>query len=293
MKKQDIGLGLIVVTLWGMNFIAIKLGVSHVPPLFLVALRFLLVAIPAVFFLPRPQIPWKGLIALSMTLYVGQFGLLFLGIKLGMPTGLASLVQQSQAFFTLLVAVVFLGEKFRWNHIAGLLIAATGIVLIASRQNTGMTLIGFGLVLTASASWGVGNVIMRQVTLGVPPFSMLSLVVWSGLVSFFPMIILSFLIEGPASWVNALRQANWVSAFSLMYLAYCASLVGYGLWGKLMARYPASTVSPFALLVPILAMVSGVVFLGETFTLHQLAGSLLVMTGLVIHVLGGRISWRL
>jgi O-acetylserine/cysteine efflux transporter len=271
--------------------INIKLGVSHVPPLFLVALRFLLVAIPAVFFLPRPQIPWKGLIALSMTLYVIQFGLLFLGIKMGMPTGLASLMQQSQAFFTLLVAVIFLGEKFRWNHIVGLLIAATGIVLIASRQNTGMTLIGFWLVLTASASFGVGNVIMRQVTLGVPPFSMLSLVAWSGLVSFFPMIILSFLIEGPASWVTALRQANWVSAFSLMYLAYFASLGGYGLWGKLMARYPASTVAPFTLLVPILAMISGVVFLGETFTLHQLAGSLLVMTGLVIHVFGGKIPY--
>jgi O-acetylserine/cysteine efflux transporter len=293
MKKQDIGLGLIVVTLWGMNFIAIKLGVSHVPPLFLVALRFLLVAVPAVFFLPRPQIAWKGLISLSMTLYVGQFGLLFLGIKLGMPTGLASLVQQSQAFFTLLIAVIFLKEKLRWNHLTGLLIAAAGIILIASRQNTGMTLIGFWLILAASASWGAGNVIMRRVTLGVPPFSMLSLVVWSGLVSFFPMAILSFLIEGPASWITAIQQASWTSAFSLLYLAYCASLVGYGLWGRLLARYPASTVSPFALLVPILATVSGVLFLGESFSFHQLAGSVLVMTGLVIHVFGQRIRWRL
>lgn len=290
MKKHDIGLGIIVATLWGMNFMAIKLGVSHVPPLLLVALRFFMVAIPAVFFLPRPQIPWKGLVALSMTLYVGQFGFLFLGIKLGMPAGLASLVHQSQAFFTLLVAVIFLKEKLRWNHLVGLFIAAIGIVLIASQQNTGMTLIGFWMVITASASWGVGNVIMRKVTLGVPPFSMLSLVVWSGLVSFFPMAIFSLLFEGFESWQTAFQQASWTSVLSVLYLAYFASLIGYGLWGKLLARYPATTVAPFALLVPILGMSTAALFMGEGFSFWQLMGSVLVMTGLLINVFGGRIK---
>lgn len=289
MKKQDIGLGIIVVTLWGMNFIAIKLGVSHVPPLFLVAVRFLFVAFPAIFFLPRPPISWKGLIALSMTLYVAQFGFLFLGIHLGMPAGLASLVHQSQAFFTLLLAVIFLKEKIRWNHVTGLLFAAVGMFFIASQQDTDMTLIGFWTVIIGSASWGVGNVVMRKVTLGVPPFSMLALVVWSGLVSFFPMALLSLIIEGPASWATAIQQVSWTSVLSVLYLAYGASIIGYGLWGKLLARYPASIVAPFTLLVPILGMSTTALFLGEAFTLMQLAGSVLVMIGLVINVFGQRI----
>jgi O-acetylserine/cysteine efflux transporter len=288
-KRSDIGLGLIVVLLWGLNFIAIKLGVAQVPPLMLASIRFLLVSIPAVFFLPRPPISWKGLIALSMTLYVGQFGFLFLGIKLGMPAGLASILHQSQAFFTLLVAVIFLKEKLHWNHLAGLLIAAAGMMIIGYQQNTNMTAIGFWFILIASSSWGVGNVIMRKVTQGIPPFSMLSLVVWSGFVSFFPMTILSLIIEGFSSWQQAISVMNWTSAFSFMYLAYLSSLAGYGLWGTLMSRYPATVVAPLALLVPIIGMSSTALFLGEIFTFWQLAGSVLVMAGLAVNVFGNRI----
>ena len=289
MNRHDMGIGIVVVILWGLNYIAIKLGAGNVPPLFLASVRFLLVAIPAIFFLPRPPVSWAGLIALSMTIYVGQFAFLFLGIKLGMPAGLASLIHQSQAFFTLLVAVIFIKERLRWNHLAGLFIAATGMVIIGSQQNTGMTAIGFWFILLAAASWGVGNVIMRKVTQGVPPFSMISLVVWSCLVSFFPMVILSLIIEGLNSWQEAIRAVNWISVASVMYLAYFSSLAGYGLWGKLLARYPATIVAPFALLVPIIGMSSAAIFLREGFTLWQVVGSILVMAGLVVNVFGERI----
>ena len=290
MNRRDIGLGLVVVTLWGLNFIPIKLGVAEVPPLMLVAMRFFLVAIPAVFFMPRPPIPWKGLIAMSMTLYVAQFGFLFLGIKMGMPSGLASLVHQSQAFFTLLVAVVFLKEKLHWHHLAGLFIASLGIGIIAYEQNASASALGFWLVLTGSFSWGVGNVIMRKVTLGVPSFSMLSLVVWAGLISFFPTAMLSFVIEGLDSWQAAFASMNWVSLASVAYLAYAASLIGYGLWGRLLAKYPATTVAPFSLLVPIVGLSSTALFFGEAITLLQGMGSLLVMSGLVLNVFGGRLN---
>ncbi len=218
------------------------------------------------FFLP---FHWAGLIALSMTIYVGQFSFLFLGIKLGMPAGLASLIHQSQAFFTLLVAVIFIKERLHWNHLVGLFIAATAMVIIGYQQNTGMTAIGFWFILIAAASWGIGNVIMRKVTQGVPPFSMISLVVWSGLVSFSPMVILSLIIEGLNSWQEAIRAVNWISVASVMYLAYFSSLAGYGLWGKLLARYPATIVAPFALLVPIIGMSSAAIFLREGFTFWQ------------------------
>jgi O-acetylserine/cysteine efflux transporter len=289
-NRHDIGIGIIVVILWGLNFIAIKLGVGHVPPLMLASVRFLFVSIPAIFFLPRPPVPWGGLIALSMTIYVGQFAFLFLGIKLGMPAGLASLIHQSQAFFTLLVAVIFIKERLHWNHLAGLFIAATGMVIIGYQQNTGMTAIGFWFILIAAASWGVGNVIMRKVTQGVPPFSMISLVAWCGLVSFFPMVILSFIFEGLSSWQEAIRTVNWISAASVFYLVYFSSLAGYGLWGKLLARYPATIVAPFALLVPIIGMSSAAIFLREGFTFWQVVGSILVMAGLVVNVFGEKIT---
>ncbi|HWR62025.1 MAG TPA: EamA family transporter [Clostridia bacterium] len=288
MDRRDIGIGLIVVVLWGLNFIAIDMGLGNMPPLMLAAVRFVVVCFPAIFFLPKPPVPWKWLIALGLTINVGQFAFLFMGIKLGMPAGLASLVHQSQAFFTLIIAAVFIGEKWHWNHLTGLMIAACGMVVIASQQGSSMTAVGFWLNLAGAVSWGAGNVIMRRATQGVPPYSMLALTVWAGAVAILPLGLLSLLIEGPGAWQAAWSSINWVTVASLIYLGYCASLAGYGLWGKLLSRYPAAVVSPFALLVPVVGMSSAALFLGEAFSMQQLIGALLLMTGLVVNVFGGR-----
>lgn len=290
MKRKDIGIGLIVVVLWGLNFIAIELGLGNTPPLMLAAIRFVIVCLPAIFFLPRPPVPWHWLIALGLTLNVGQFAFLFMGINQGMPAGLASLVHQSQAFFTLIIAALFIGEKWRWNHLTGLIIAALGMVVIASQQDSSMTAVGFWFNLAGAASWGAGNVIMRRATQGVPPFSMLALVVWAGAVAILPLTLLSLFIEGPAAWQEAWNSANWITAASVIYLAYFATLGGYGLWGKLLSRYPAGVVSPFALLVPVIGMSSAALLLGEAFSRHQLIGALLLMTGLVVHVFGEKLE---
>jgi len=287
LNKRDLGLGLIVVVLWGLNFIAIKLGLSNMPPLLLATIRFIVVVFPVIFFLPKPPVEWKWLIALGLTLNVGQFTFLFMGIKLGMPAGLSSLVHQSQAFFTLVFAAFLIGERWKWNHIVGLIIATIGMFVVGSQQGSSMTLIGFWLTLFASASWGAGNVVMRRATKGVPPFSMLSLVVWAGAVAILPLGILSLIIEGPGVWKIALNSINWVTIASIVYLAYVATLVGYGLWGKLLSRYPAAVVSPFSLLVPIVGMSSSVLFLKETFTFWQIIGALIVMLGLSVNVFGG------
>ncbi|AOT72543.1 EamA family transporter [Geosporobacter ferrireducens] len=288
MNRRDIGIGLIVVILWGLNFIAIKLGLANMPPLLLAAVRFIVVCLPAIFFLPKPPVAWPWLIALGLTLNVGQFAFLFMGVKLGMPAGLSSLVHQSQAFFTLVIAAALIGERWHWNHVVGLIIAAGGMVVVGSQQGSSMTAAGFWLTLTASASWGAGNVIMRRATQGVPPFSMLSLVVWAGAVAILPLAFLSLCFEGPSAWQAAWHSVNRITILSIIYLAYFASLAGYGLWGKLLSRYPAAMVSPFALLVPVIGMSSAAVFLKETFSLWQMIGALLVMTGLVVNVLGGR-----
>jgi O-acetylserine/cysteine efflux transporter len=290
LSRRDIGIGLIVVVLWGLNFIAIKLGLGDMPPLLLATIRFVVVCLPAIFFLPRPPVAWHWLIALGLTINVGQFAFLFMGIKLGMPAGLASLVHQSQAFFTLVFAVLLIGERWHWNNLAGLLVAACGMVVIASQQGSSMTAVGFWLTLTGAASWGAGNVIMRRATQGVPPFSMLALVVWAGAVAILPLALLSLCIEGPAAWQAAWQSITWTTGVSVIYLAYFATIGGYGLWGKLLSRYPAAVVSPFALLVPVVGMSSATLFLGEAFSLHQVIGALLVMSGLAVHVFGGRRS---
>jgi len=290
MNKADVGLGCIVATLWGLNFIAIELGIEGVPPLMLVALRFFVVAFPAIFFLKRPPVEWKWLITLALTLNVLQFALLFAGMKLGMPAGMASLVHQSQAFFTLIFAVFIIGERFRWFHLTGLIIAAAGMAVIGSEQGGTMTAIGFWVTLAASASWGVGNVFMRRATLGVPRFSMLSLVVWSYGISLLPMVVVSLSIEGAAAWQAAFSNINLTSVGSIIYLSYFSSLGGYGLWGLLLSRYPANIVSPFALLVPIVGMTGAALLLGEMFTLLQVAGAILVMAGLALNLFGGRLT---
>ncbi len=290
MSKHDIGIGLIVAVLWGLNFIAIKLGLADMPPLLLATIRFIIVCIPAIFFLPKPPVGWRQLIALGLTLNVGQFAFLFVGIKLGMPAGLSSLVHQSQAFFTLVFAALILGERWEWNNLTGLIIAAGGMVVVGSQQGGSMTAAGFWLTLCASSSWGMGNVVIRRASKDAPPFSMLSLVVWAGAVAILPLGLLSLLFEGPAVWKTAWDSLNWVTLVSIIYLAYFASLCGYGLWGRLLSRYPAAAVAPFSLLVPIIGMSSAVLFLNETFSLWQIIGAILVMLGLAVNVFGGRLK---
>jgi O-acetylserine/cysteine efflux transporter len=288
MQRQDLVISLIVIIVWGLNFIAIKVGLQDMPPLMLGTMRFLFATFPVLFFLPRPPVAWSWLIILGLTINVGQFSFLFWGMQAGMPAGLASLVMQSQAFFTLLVAVVWLGEKWQFNHVIGLILSVCGMAIIGSEQGGNMTVIGFGLTLAAAACWGTGNVIMRRATLGVPPFSMLSLVVWAGAVAIIPLALLSWFIEGQAVWAAVLRAPSWKSFGAVIYLAFFATLIGYGLWAKLLSRYPAAVVAPLALLVPIVGMSSSSLVLGEQISLWQAAGSVLIMAGLLIHVTGDR-----
>ena len=290
MKQRDLLMGLLVIIIWGVNFIAIKIGLQDVPPLLLGTLRFILACFPAIFFLPKPPVSWPWLIALGLSINVGQFSFLFLGMKAGMPADLASLVLQSQAFFTLLIAVTWCKEVWRWNHLVGLVLSACGMAIIGLQHGGDMTTLGFGLTLAAAASWGIGNVIMCRATLGVPPFPILSLIVWAGVVAILPLALLSWLLEGYDAWVLAFHSSSWTTLGSVVYLAFLATLVGFGLWGKLLSRYPAATVSPLALMVPLVGISSSAIILGESLSIAQSLGALLVMLGLVVNVLGGRWS---
>lgn len=284
MPLKDVLLALVVIAVWGLNFVVIKIGLQGVPPLLLGALRFLLVLFPAIFFIPRPRLSWRWLLAYGMTISLGQFAFLFYG----MPAGLASLVLQAQAFFTLLFAVPLLGERVRAGQLLGLLVAAAGLTLIGLRSGPGMTLAGFALTLCAASMWALGNIVTRR----IGKVDILGLVVWGALVPPLPFLALSLWLEGPATLERAMLGLDLQSLLAIVYLAFAATMLGYGLWGRLLSRYPASQVAPFSLLVPVVGLSASALLLGERLDIQQGAGVGLVLAGLLVNLYGARLPAR-
>ncbi|ARU89920.1 EamA family transporter [Pseudomonas sp. M30-35] len=289
MTPRDACFALLVIVVWGLNFVVIKVGLHGVPPMLLGALRFTLAAIPAIFFIKRPNVPLRWLIAYGMTISFGQFAFLFSAMSVGMPAGLASLILQSQAFFTLMFAALVLGERVRTSNVLGLVVAAAGLLLIGMQSGAGMTLAGFVLTICAAVMWAMGNIITKK----VGQINLVSLVVWGSLIPPLPFLAMSLLFEGPAQIESSLRNISLSSILAIVYLAFIATILGYGLWSRLMSRYPASQIAPFSMLVPVIGLSSSAVLLNEQLSHLQMMGALLVMAGLVINVFGGRVYGRL
>ncbi len=288
MAMKDLLLALVVIVAWGVNFVVIKVGLHGVPPMLLGALRFTLAALPAVFFVPRPRIPLRMLVLYGATILLAQFVFLFTAMNVGMPAGVASLVLQAQAFFTLGFARVFLGERVRIWNLTGLAIAALGLVTIAAQSGGAMTLAGFALTICAAASWALGNIVTKR----IGKVELVPLVVWGSLVPPLPFFALSLALEGPTRIEAALGALSGASIFAIVYLAFVATLVGYALWGRLLSRYPAAQVAPFSLVVPVVGIASSALLLGERMSGAEYLGALLVMGGLVVNVFGGRLARR-
>lgn len=281
MPRRDILLAILVAVVWGCNFVAIRWGVDEVAPLLLSALRYLFAAVPAVFLVRPPKVRLSLLVGYGFAIGVGQFGLLYAAIGLGMPAGLASLVAQLQAFFSIGLAAVMLGERPSRAQLAGAAVAFLGIATIASERLAGTTLIPLLMTVAAALSWAFGNVITKR----AGRVDMLAFVVWSSLVPPIPLYLLSLVLEGPEALPEALGALTWLGAGSLVYMAYVSTLVGYGLWSALLARHPSNLVTPFSLLVPVVGIAGGALLLGETVTPIEMAGSALVFAGLVLAVL--------
>ena len=291
MRPLDLALALLVVVVWGVNFAVIKTGVGEVPPLLLGALRFLLAALPAVLLLRPPKVPWRLYVAYGMTISVGQFAFLFSAIHLGMPSGLASLVLQSQAFFTMLFAELWLGENWRASQLVGLLLAAGGLALIGSAHGLSMPLAGFLLTLAAASMWAAGNIVTRAVA-RCGPINQFAFVVWASLVPPLPFLALSLLIEGRPAITAALAAFSLRSLATVAYLAWAATLLGYGLWTRLLSRYPANQVAPFSLLVPVVGLSTGWLVFDEALQPVHFVGGALLMLGLVVNLFATRLlAW--
>lgn len=287
---------LLVVLIWGVNFVVIRWGLNEVPPFLLAAARFALVVVPLVFFIKKPNVPWRWLIAYGAFNSFGQFAFLFWAMKVGMPAGLASVVHQAQVFFTLIFSILILQQRTQIMQWLGLLIAVLGLALIAYGKNAGavagvqMTTLGLMLNLLGAASWALGNIVvsaMRRAGYQPEPFG---LVIWSSLVPIVPFLLVSWLFERHAypDW----HALSWHSVVSALYLAWGATLLGYGLWSRLLHHYEPNRVAPFTLLVPVVGLLTAWLALGERLNQWQLWGSVCLLIGLVVNVFGARLrNW--
>lgn len=284
MNPRHALLATLVAVIWGVNFVVIEWGMHGVPPLLFVALRFTAVLLPAIFFVPRPQASWGTVLGVGTFMSLGQFGLLYSAMHAGMPPGLAALVLQAQVMFTVLIAAAWIGERpSRWQ-LAGTVVGGAGLTVVGFGRGGHVPLGALLLCLAAALSWGLGNVISRRA--GVR--SGLSLAVWSSLVVPVPLLGLSLLVDGPNAVGDAVAGFGWQAGVSTLYTAGLASLVGYSIFNGLLARYPASSVTPFVLIAPPVAMLSAWVFLGQVPNLAETAGGVVVLAGVLLTVVRPR-----
>ena len=281
-------LALAVTAVWGSNFVIIKFALAHLPPLTLALLRFTLAFFPLALFVPRPNVPWRNLAAYGVLIGAGQFGLLFTAMRADITPGLASLVVQAQAFFTIGLAVWLNGEKVARYQIAALLLACVGIALIALHTDANATPLGLFLVLCAAASWAGGNMVARA----AGSVNMLGYVVWSSLFAVPPLLVFALALEGWPRMSAGIAAADWKTWGAVVWQAVGNTMFGYGAWGWLLARHSASNVAPLSLLVPVFGLATSALVLGEPLQPWKLAAFALVMAGLAVGVMWPRFATR-
>jgi O-acetylserine/cysteine efflux transporter len=282
-------LALAIVAVWGTNFVVIKFGLVHLPPLLFAALRFALAFFPAVLFLPRPLVPWRNLVAYGLLIGVGQFGVLFLAMKGHITPGLASLVVQAQVFFTILLAMRLAREKVQPYQWLSLVLAAAGIAFIGVHTDGSTTVLGLAMVLFAAASWACASIVNKN----AGQVNMLAYVVWSSGTAVLPLLVLSLAFEGWPAIESGLRDADAASWAAVVWQSVGNTLFGYAAWGWLLTRHPAASVTPMALLVPVFGMGAASLMLAEPLPGWKLGAAAMVMSGLALNVMWPRLKARM
>lgn len=288
MPLLHLALALAVMAVWGSNFVVIKTALHHLPPLLLAALRFTFVFFPLAFFLKRPAASLTNLAAYGLLIGVGQFGLLFIAMRHDITPGLASLVVQVQVFFTIGFSMRLTGERVHGYQLVALLLAIAGLGIIATHADGSATALGLMLVIGAALSWAGGNVVSKA----AGQVNMLSYVVWAGIFAVPPLFLLSYLFEGWSAMATGVRNADMLTWGAVLWQSVGNTMFGYAAWGWLLARHPAATVAPMALLVPVFGIGASALVLGEALPGWKLLAATLVMLGLAIGLLWPRIVAR-
>ncbi len=288
MPLRSLLLALLITFIWGVNFVVIKLSVTEAPPLLVAALRFALAAVPAVFFIPRPNMRWQTFVGYGVAVGVVQFGLLYLAIQLGLGAGLASLLMQMQAFFTAILAAFLLRERLPVNQILGIGLAFAGMAVIGLLADHHTSVVGLVLVLIAAFGWAVSNILVKS----AGKANMLSLVVWSALIPPIPLTLMTGLTSGWASILYALTHSGPGFWAAVAFMGYFNTVLGFGVWNWLIQQHGASKVAPLSLLVPVFGLLSSALYFQESFPPLKVLGAVLVFVGLIVHVFGGRLVER-
>jgi O-acetylserine/cysteine efflux transporter len=281
MRGRDMALAVCTSVVWGFAFPAIKIALVDFSAPQLTALRFMVAALPIVF-VRRPRVPWTDIVLIGLTLFTGQFLLMFFAYEAGLPPGLASVTQQIQVFFTVLLAAIFLGDHPTRRQIAGMAVAFAGLALIALTVGGDLKLGALVLGLAAAFSWATGNVLVKRVD-KAPIFALLA---WCSLVPPLPSLALSAAFDKVPVW-TALAHASWQGLLAVVYLGAITTNFGFAAWGHLLQRYKAGTVAPFALLAPCTGILASAWLFGEVFPPVRYAGMALILAGLAVILLPG------
>ncbi|WP_242110267.1 EamA family transporter [Luteimonas aquatica] len=289
MSPAHLLLALAVVVVWGTNFVIIKLGLGELPPLLFAALRFFFSCVPWVFLIRRPPVAWKLLAANGVFLGFGLFGLLFIAMRADITPGIASLVVQTQAFFTIGLSMLLLSERLRAFQAAGLALCVAGLGILFAHTDASLTTRGLILTLAGGLSWAIANLVAKR----AGKVDMLGFMVWSSLFAVPPLLIASLVFEGPERIAQALVHADWLGWSASIWQGVANTLFGYGAWNWLLARYPAATVSPLSLLVPVFGMLTATVAFAEPLPAWKLQACALLLLGLAVITLWPRLRARL
>ncbi|MCF2909120.1 EamA family transporter [Pseudoalteromonas sp. DL2-H2.2] len=275
---------LLVVAVWGINFSVIKLGLAELPPILFSGLRFLIVALPAIFFIPFPKTPVWHVLGVGLFLGVIKFGLLFVAMEKDASAGIASLLLQAQVVFTIVLSALVLKEQASRFQVAGAAIACTGFGMFFLSETGSVTLYGMALILCAALSWAVSNLIMKQ----LKQVNLLHFMVWVSAVAPLPLFVLSYNLESnvPVALIQNTSAQTWLA---LLYVGPVSTLLAFALWGWLLGKHRAAAVTPFALLIPLVGMIGASVILGEQISLFEVVGGAVILSGLTFSVLGERL----
>lgn len=284
LSVRDLLLALAVVFVWGTNFVVIRLGLNALPPLLFASLRFTFVLLPMVFFLPRPKVAMTNLVLYGLAIGLGQFGLLFIAMNGLISPGLASLVVQMQVFFTIGLSMLRTGERLKPFQLAAFALAIAGMAVIVAHNGKGATVLGVLLTVGAAAGWSIANQCSKE----AGKVNALAYVVWASLFSLPPLYLLSLWREGWPAIVAGLSHATPATWAVILWQSVGNTMFGYGVWAWLLARYPAATVSPMTLLVPVFGMGASALILGEPLESWKILAGLLVMSGLALNLFWGR-----